>query len=108
MLQSLLSFFSPPVITLIGAIVVASCSAMSMANKWLRYCALVGTIIVACGTFWQAKDQNNYSTGGDSFAYFTPRTHMYTSTTEPASYNDVILWLNHSGKLGCLKSASRA
>src|SRR5437879_5475473 len=36
--------------------------------------------------------------GGDSFAYFIPQTHLYMSTTEPPSYNDVELFLMHSGK----------
>jgi hypothetical protein len=98
MFQSLLSFFSPPVIILTGAIVVAFCSAMNITNKWLRYCALAGTIIVALGTFWQAQEQNNSNTGGDSFAYFIPQTHMYTTSSEPPSYNDVELHLMHSGK----------
>jgi hypothetical protein len=40
----------------------------------------------------------NGPTGGDSYAYFIPKTHMYTSTSEPPSYNDVVLWLEHKGK----------
>ncbi len=98
MLQSLLNSIVYLDIILICKVVVALCSAINMANKWLRWFALVGTLIVALGTFWQTKDQNNYGTGGDSFAYFTPQTHMYTSISEPPSYNDVVLWLNHSGK----------
>jgi hypothetical protein len=40
----------------------------------------------------------NELTGGDSFCYFVHQTHMYMSSSEPRSYNDIELWLMHSGK----------
>jgi hypothetical protein len=43
-------------------------------------------------------DITNESNGGDSYAYFIHQTHMYTSDSEPRSYNDVKLQLHHYGK----------
>src|SRR5262245_57240090 len=39
------------------------------------------------------KDVTNELTGGDSFCYFVHQTHMYMSSNEPRSYNDVELSL---------------